>query len=451
MRRIHLAALIAMIALVAVGFGLYGCSKQPTSSGVPGEGNLALTATLTTDAFQQQIDLFRLRVTGVGVDTTFFLDFDGRYITGRVDVPAGQRLTFVLTAEELIVPPQGGPATDTVVIYRGVTEAFVAPGIEVQISIALEPMAPMIRLSPKYSRLESGGTAILELTVHNIKDLGAIAVAIDFGYFTDQRYITGIRSSLSRTLDSTRTEFLGYYFNDDTQYLIYANDTTGGRIVDANGNGTIARIEFDTRAFSGTINDFADLSFGQWSAEDISGTAISPEGVYVETAQLELLPLLEQTVYIPDADFRGLVQYQLGVDDTLFTFSQVLTIEYFYGGEGGITSLEGIQYFLNAEYLELGYNEISDLTPLRDLRQVRYLYLQYNSIENVEALSGLLNLSQLRLEYNQIEDIAPLVQNAAAGGLGMFDAVYLTGNPLNSISVDEYLKELSAYGVTVEF
>ena len=55
-------------------------------------------------------------------------------------------------------------------------------------------------------------------------------------------------------------------------------------------------------------------------------------------------------------------------------------------------------------------------------------------------------LSGLYLETNQIDDILPLVENP---GLGGGDQVNLEDNPLSSESINVYIPELEARGVTV--
>lgn len=539
MKRMYLIAIAAAVVLTVAVAGMSGCSKQPTNSGIPGDGNLALTATLTTPEFQQQIDLFRLRVIGIDFDTTFFLDFDGRYITGRVDVPAGQRLTFILTAEELVIPPVGGPATDTIVIYRGVTEAFVAPGVEVEITIALEPTVPMIRLSPKFSQIRAGDPVVLELTAHNIPNLAGLQVAIDFGYFNDLR-LQPVRAALSRTLDSNRVEFYAELFNDDTQYYVLVNDTTGGRIVDAAGNGTLATIEFSSQAMVGTVVRTVELSFIEVWATGVDEDTIPSANLFLETSQVELLPLEEMIVNFADPDLEAAVRTQLETSGEIY-LSDVLGITYFYASEWGITSLEGMEYLRNVEYIDFGYNNIVDLTPLRGLGNLRelnltsnnltdlsvlgelpaleyldvssnalgnsameglsgatglrgltatynnfsdlsfvsamtkltqldvsqclvgdltplsdlsnliYLYMANNNVTDVRPLADLLNLYQVRLENNGIQDIMGLVQNARAGGLGQYDSVWLTGNPLSLDAQQNQIKELEGYGVTVYY
>jgi Leucine-rich repeat (LRR) protein len=69
-----------------------------------------------------------------------------------------------------------------------------------------------------------------------------------------------------------------------------------------------------------------------------------------------------------------------------------------------------------------------------------------NNITDITPLEKLTNLNILDLIYNQIKNTLPLVNN---NGLGQGDAVSLTGNPLDSISVNQYIPALVARGVSV--
>ena len=74
------------------------------------------------------------------------------------------------------------------------------------------------------------------------------------------------------------------------------------------------------------------------------------------------------------------------------------------------------------------------------------LYLYDNQISDISPLAGLTNLTYLALYNNQISDISPLVANA---GMNTGDKVDLRNNPLSSQSVNTYIPQLEARGVTI--
>jgi Leucine-rich repeat (LRR) protein len=98
--------------------------------------------------------------------------------------------------------------------------------------------------------------------------------------------------------------------------------------------------------------------------------------------------------------------------------------------------------------LSLSGNQISDIGPLSSLTSLSWLDLGNNTISDIAPLSSLTSLNWLGLSGNQISDIAPLVNN---GWLGQGDSVDLTNNPLSDTSVNTYIPELEARGVTVVY
>jgi len=87
---------------------------------------------------------------------------------------------------------------------------------------------------------------------------------------------------------------------------------------------------------------------------------------------------------------------------------------------------------------------VSNISFLASLTNTYSLVLGYNSITDLTPLTGFLALSWLDVQNNQITDIQPLIDNAAAGGLGFGDQVDITGNTLY-FSVDMTITSLGNY------
>ncbi len=98
--------------------------------------------------------------------------------------------------------------------------------------------------------------------------------------------------------------------------------------------------------------------------------------------------------------------------------------------------------------LDLSRNHIGDMSPLGDLSNLQYLYLRENQISGISPLANLTDLIEILLYSNQISDISPLVDNL---GLGEGDSVSLGDNPLSSDSINTYIPQLRARGVTVDY
>ena len=84
----------------------------------------------------------------------------------------------------------------------------------------------------------------------------------------------------------------------------------------------------------------------------------------------------------------------------------------------------------------------SDLDGLTSLNATR------KSIADLTGLECATSLIVLELESNQISDISPLVDNE---GLSEGDLVDLRLNPLSSDSINVYIPQLQARGVTVHY
>jgi hypothetical protein len=93
-------------------------------------------------------------------------------------------------------------------------------------------------------------------------------------------------------------------------------------------------------------------------------------------------------------------------------------------------------------------NQITDVSPLVDLTNLEILWIRGNQINDISPLANLTNLGWLELHNNQISDISPLIDNE---GLAGGDTVTLQGNPLSSDSINIYIPQLEARGVSVSY
>jgi len=73
-----------------------------------------------------------------------------------------------------------------------------------------------------------------------------------------------------------------------------------------------------------------------------------------------------------------------------------------------ISSIEGLQYFVNLTELILWDNNITDVSPLANLTNLELLDLDENLIEDVSPLANLTNLETLFIAENPIVDYSPL-------------------------------------------
>ena len=111
-----------------------------------------------------------------------------------------------------------------------------------------------------------------------------------------------------------------------------------------------------------------------------------------------------------------------------------------------VKDISPLKNLVNIENLHLAWNQISDITPLSNMKKLKWVALDKNEISDISPLRDLSNLRYVRLWDNQIKNIKPLVENP---GIGKGDIVGLDGNPLDEISLNEYIPELQARGVLV--
>ena len=69
-----------------------------------------------------------------------------------------------------------------------------------------------------------------------------------------------------------------------------------------------------------------------------------------------------------------------------------------------------------------------------------------NQIVGISALQGLNNLESININDNSVLDILPLVNNT---GIDNGDSIWLENNPLSETSINTYIPQLEARGVTV--
>jgi len=114
----------------------------------------------------------------------------------------------------------------------------------------------------------------------------------------------------------------------------------------------------------------------------------------------------------------------------------------------GLYDISSIRNLANIKNLHLAWNQISNIEPISNYSKLEWIALEKNIISDISALRNLPNLEYVRLWDNQITNIKPLVDNA---GIGEGDIVGLNGNPLDEISINEYISALQARGVLVSW
>ncbi|MGC9364554.1 MAG: leucine-rich repeat domain-containing protein [Fidelibacterota bacterium] len=123
-------------------------------------------------------------------------------------------------------------------------------------------------------------------------------------------------------------------------------------------------------------------------------------------------------------------------------------LTYLWVGDTYINSIAVVVNMPDLEELWLRSNPIGSIDVLADLKKLKSIWLADCDISDISPLQNLTNLKVIGISFNQVTDILPLVNNT---GLGAGDMVYLSNNPLNEKSINEYIPALEARGVTVSW
>ena len=197
-------------------------------------------------------------------------------------------------------------------------------------------------------------------------------------------------------------------------------------------------------------------------------------------------------VTFPDANFEALIRETLNKSTGDIYDTDLVSITSLIGHDREIINISGIEYctnltriilqrnqisdisvlssLTNLTYLSIGTNPISDINALNNLTNLTYLnlysvnlndisvlsnlinlvelFLHNNIIIDINPLTNLVNLDLLYLQNNQIVDIVALVNNT---GIGDSDELWLNGNPLSDTSINTYIPQLEARGVTIYY
>ena len=150
----------------------------------------------------------------------------------------------------------------------------------------------------------------------------------------------------------------------------------------------------------------------------------------------------------PLGNLASLTYLELGDNEIvdISPLGNLTGLEYLYLYSNQISDISSVANLTNLTSLSLQYNQVDDISPLANLTGLISLDLWNNQITDISTLAELTNLMYLYLPRNQISDISPLVDNE---GLSAGDEVHLSGNPLSSDSIDIYIPQLQARGVTV--
>ncbi len=112
----------------------------------------------------------------------------------------------------------------------------------------------------------------------------------------------------------------------------------------------------------------------------------------------------------------------------------------------GVEDISPLSSLTNIVDLKLSFANIIDISPLARMEKLEWLALEKNKISNLSPLQNLTKLRYVRVWDNQIVNIKPLVNNP---NIGKGDIVGLDGNPLDDVSINQYIPILQSRGIYI--
>jgi len=190
---------------------------------------------------------------------------------------------------------------------------------------------------------------------------------------------------------------------------------------------------------------------GAGDAIHLGANPLSEDSIHIYIPQLEERGVdvyTEEAVTMADGNLARAIREAISKPVGRIYTSDLEGLVSFSATAFYIRSLTGLEHCTNLTQLWLQKNRISDISPLVNLTKLMKVDLRSNRISDISPLANLTGLIWLDLGYNEISDISPLVQNE---GLGAEDVILLYGNPLTEDSINIYIPELQARGVTVHY
>ena len=162
----HIIRLLALITVLAV---IAGCSGSSTNPG--GSKEVTITSLLKEAGLGENITEILLTISGEGFETiTHELEIVDGVATITTDVPIGEDRTFEMTAFN----------NTEIALYSGSAIADVFTGVITEVDIKMEPLVPMIRVSPMFSEIGIEENKSISIFVHNVDSLFGASCRLEY-------------------------------------------------------------------------------------------------------------------------------------------------------------------------------------------------------------------------------------------------------------------------------
>jgi Leucine-rich repeat (LRR) protein len=129
--------------------------------------------------------------------------------------------------------------------------------------------------------------------------------------------------------------------------------------------------------------------------------------------------------------------------------SELTKLKLIWVADYDIDEISFVSTLINCNYMTLNFNSITNITGISNCNKLYKIRLDNNNLSDITPLEeGVESLKYLDLDDNQITNIEPLVKNT---NFGQGDLIFISRNPLDEISRNQYIPELRKRGVVVTF
>ncbi len=281
-----------LTALISVSILLITCSEKIVNNRPGANGTIRIDTKLAPSTIASlSLQLFRLTVTGPGMEPVIVYLHpvgDAGTLVADTTIPYGISRTFTLEAD-YVRCLQSAFICDTIPLFKGETVSDVNPGVPLDLGILLTPVVPMIRISPKFTKVNTNIPFVVDVTMYNIDSLATISCSIQvqdkfggyYNYFSFDVIVQAPGTDPAVTF-STEGNWFGYW-QQPYQYPILEKGNTG----------KLARATLMLTPDTGTVAiDTVGLSLSVYSMYKLNGDSVAATSVYYDNAILELHRLL---------------------------------------------------------------------------------------------------------------------------------------------------------------
>ncbi|MEW6051228.1 MAG: carboxypeptidase regulatory-like domain-containing protein [Candidatus Zixiibacteriota bacterium] len=249
MKRTILVSITALVVLAAVA-AMMSCSER-INSNRKDIGIIGLSAQIVSPQTQDSM-YFRLRVEGPDwrLEPPLILTDSAGWLVGSIDVPAGRGRIF--TVEGFDSTYMYTDQLEEVILYQGVDTIDVIAGERNAVGISLQPVKPMIRISPRFKHVLPYDTFSVSVRLYDTARYTGIIYRVTY----DPSIMQFDSASAGSDLDMAFLTFSSYPDTSQTfvTFTLSPKQAPPNGLFKTGRSGTLAKLYFTSYFPSGAID-----------------------------------------------------------------------------------------------------------------------------------------------------------------------------------------------------